>query len=109
MSEQDELAYAGLVRAIVGRSCDIRSSRVPTTSAGILLTRFAPLRIAILPTCDMPERLERIDPASDPPPAGSRIRPGGAKSKAVNMPDLRRACLKDVSLRTANLKFTRTG
>jgi hypothetical protein len=94
VQEQDELAYAGLVRAIVGRSCDMRSSRVPTTSAGILLTRFAPLRIAILPAWDIPERFDRIDPASDPVAPGSRIRAGGAKSKAVNMPDLRRACLK---------------
>jgi hypothetical protein len=54
--------------------------------------------MAILPAADIPDRLERMDPASDALDAGSRIRAGGAKSKAVNKPDLRRAWLYRVSL-----------
>jgi len=63
---------------------------VPTTSLGILLTRLAPVRTANLPAADMPERLDRMDPASDIlEPAGSRMRPGGAKSRAVKVLELR--------------------
>jgi hypothetical protein len=59
-------------------------------SLGIRLTRLAPLRTANLPAADMPERLDRIDPASElPEDPGSRKRGGGAKSSAVKVPDLR--------------------
>lgn len=95
--ERKEMAYAGATRSILGRRLDMMSSLVPTTSLGILLTRYAPLRTAILPAADMPERLERMEPASDALEPGSRKRGGGAKSSAVKVPDLRRACLITVS------------
>jgi len=41
----------------------------------------------------MPERLDRIEPASEPESA-LRKRGGGAKSRAVKVLDLRRACLE---------------
>src|SRR3954447_6981660 len=65
------------------------SSLVKTMPLGILLTRLAPLATACLPAADMPERLERIEPASDALEPGSRNLGGGAKSRPVNNPDLR--------------------
>jgi hypothetical protein len=81
-----------LTRFICGRSCVIKSSLVKTTPFGILLTRFAPLATANLPAADIPERLERIEPASDAPEPGSRNLGGGAKSRPVKVPDLRSKC-----------------
>lgn len=80
------------------------SSLVPTTSLGILLTRYAPVRMPILLAADMPDRFERIDPASDPFAPGSRKRGGGAKSRDVNVPDLRSRCLERVSITEAQEK-----
>jgi hypothetical protein len=68
------------------------SSLVKTISLGILLTRLAPLAMAFLPTADMPERLERMEPASDALEPGSRNLGGGAKSRPVKRPDLRSMC-----------------
>ena len=68
------------------------SSLVNTTPLGILLTRLAPLAIAFLPTADMPDRLERMEPASDAFEPGSRNFGGGAKSRPVKRPDLRSKC-----------------
>jgi len=68
------------------------SSLVNTTPLGILLTRLAPLAIAFLPTADMPDRLERMEPASDAFEPGSRNLGGGAKSRPVKRPDLRSKC-----------------
>lgn len=78
----------------VGLRLLVMSSWVPTISLGILLTRYAPLRIAILPALDMPDRLERIEPASDALEPGSRKRGGGAKSRAVKVLELRSKCLQ---------------
>lgn len=85
------------------------SSLVPTAPGGSLLTRFAPLRIAIRPAADIPERLERIEPASDAFDPGSRKRGGGAKSRPVKRPDFRRACLTMVSLNGDRMRRILTG
>lgn len=42
---------------------------------------------------DMALRLERIEPESEAVPSRSLNRGGGAKSRAVKVPDLRRRCL----------------
>jgi hypothetical protein len=42
---------------------------------------------------DMALRLERIEPESEAVPSRSLKRGGGAKSRAVKVPDLRRRCL----------------
>jgi hypothetical protein len=68
------------------------SSLVKTISLGILLTRLAPLATAYLPAADIPERLDRIEPASDALEPGSRNLGGGAKSRPVKRPDLRSKC-----------------
>jgi hypothetical protein len=79
--------------SIVGLKETMRSSLVPTTPLGILLMRLAPLRMAILPTFDMPDLFERIEPASEAFAPGSWKRGGGAKSNPVNVLELRRVCL----------------
>ena len=86
-------AYAVPVMSIRGLNELTISSLVPTISLGILLTRFAPVRTAILPAADIPERFDRMDPASEALAPGSRIRGGGAKSSPVNVLDLRSMCL----------------
>jgi hypothetical protein len=78
------------------------SSLVKTISLGILLTRLAPLAMAFLPTADMPERFERIDPASDALEPGSRNLGGGAKSRPVKRPDLRSMCGLGITARSSN-------
>ena len=49
----------------------------------------------------MPERFDRIEPASDPLEPGSRNRGGGAKSRAVNVPDLRSMCGLGIGARSS--------
>lgn len=68
------------------------SSLVKTTPGGILLTRLAPLATAYRPAADIPERFERMEPASEALEPGSRNLGGGAKSRLVKVPDLRRRC-----------------
>ena len=89
MSKSKKGNYAGATMFNFGLKLWTISSFVPTTSLGIRLTRYAPARTAILLVVDMPERFERIDPASEAPDPGSRKRGGGAKSRAVKVPDLR--------------------
>jgi hypothetical protein len=83
-----------LVRFIWGRSWAAMSSLVATKSVPILLTRYAPFRMPSLPALDIPERLDRIEPASDPLDPGSRIRGGGANSKPVYSFEARSICLE---------------
>ena len=66
----------------------IRSFLVPTTSLGMRLTRYAPVRTACCERADKALLLLRIDPASEVV-SSFRKRGGGAKSRAVNVPDLR--------------------
>jgi len=84
-----------------GRSWFIISSLVNTISLGILLTRFAPLATAYRPAADMPERFERIDPASEELDPGSRNLGGGAKSRPVKAPDLRSMCGLGITARSS--------
>lgn len=89
--------------SIFGRSWDARSSREVTISLGIRETRYAPSRTAWCCMAEMPERALRMLPASLPPPiAGSLILDGGAKSKAVNVVDLRRSCGDGRACRVSN-------
>lgn len=87
--------YAGATILIWGLKALAMSTFVPATSFGILLTRYAPLRTAQLPAADIPDRFDRIDPASEAFDPGSRNRGGGAKSRAVKVPDLRSMCLTE--------------
>jgi hypothetical protein len=84
--------YAFATMSSFGRSWFIISSLVKTISLGILLTRLAPLATACLPIADMPERLERIEPASEALEPGSRNLGGSAKSRPVKVLDLRSMC-----------------
>lgn len=61
-------------------------------SPGRRLTRPAPLRMANSLTLDTPLRLDRMEPASDMESL-SLILLGGAKSRAVKVPDLRSIAL----------------
>src|SRR5690242_5492964 len=77
--------YALLTRLICGRSWSKKPSFVLTTSFGIRLTRLAPLRMANCALLDMPDRLERTEPAAEPGrDEGPSLRNlgGGAKSSA---------------------------
>jgi len=74
-----------------GFSVAARSSFVKTASLGILLMRYAPLRMAPSCTFEIPLRLLRILPASLML-SGSLILFGGAKSSPVKVPDLRSRC-----------------
>jgi hypothetical protein len=58
-------------------------------SCGILETRYAPFLMALLVIWDTPERFDRMDPASLAFSGSLNLR-GGAKSRAVKVPDLRR-------------------
>jgi hypothetical protein len=70
---------------IVGRRAAASSSRVPATSLGMRLIRYAPVRIWCTWLCDMAEPLLRILPVSL---IVSLFRNrGGAKSKAVKVLD----------------------
>ena len=79
----------------VGFSDDEASTREPTMSVGNLLIRFAPERTAKRAVLDMPDRpdiFDRTDPVSEMGDWSPRkILGGGAKSRAVNVPDLRSA------------------
>ena len=76
----------------VGRSSLNMSSLVPTVDVGRRLTRYAPVRMFHKCALDAPVPLLRILPASL---AVSDVlnRAGGAKSRFVNVPDVRNACL----------------
>lgn len=94
--------YAFETMSSLGRSWLIMSSLVNTISLGILLTRLAPLATAFRPTADIPERFERIEPASEAFEPGSRNLGGGAKSRAVKRPDLRSMCGLGITARSSN-------
>lgn len=66
---------------------------VNTVSPGRRLTRPAPPRIALRLADEIPLRLLTTLPESLIE-SGSLNRRGGAKSRAVNVPDLRRRCLR---------------
>lgn len=51
------------------------------------------MRMLCAADADIPLRLERIEPESEAVPSRSLNRGGGAKSRAVKVPDLRRRCL----------------
>lgn len=81
-------------RFIVGRRLAIRSSFVPTTSAGRRLTRYAPVRMLWVWTAEIPVRLLRMLPESL---AVSFLnRGGGANSNVVYIPDFRMAWLDKI-------------
>jgi hypothetical protein len=65
---------------------------VKMLSSGSRLTRPAPLRIAPSCTAEMPLRLLRMEPVSLRVSESWNLR-GGAKSRPVNVLDLRRRCL----------------
>lgn len=97
ITSQMQTFYIGSRMSHVGRNVLEVSWRVPTTVGGRRLTRFAPDRtanMAVLDIPDRPELFDRMDPASDAVSALRKIFGGGAKSRAVNVPDLRRACLR---------------
>lgn len=73
-----------------------------TVSPGRRLTLPAPARIALRLVDDMPLRLLTTLPVSliD---SGSLNRRGGAKSRAVNVPDLRSKCLDNVRYVVLNM------
>ena len=83
---------AGPLKSHVGFNCVVRSSFVVTVPFGIRLTRYAPWRIAFCWTVEMPLRLLRMLPASLLVSV-VLMRGGGAKSRAVKVPDLRSMCL----------------
>ena len=71
---------------------------MPTTSFGIRLTRYAPARMLSSCLADMALRLLRILPASEAVAlAGNRG--GGAKSRAVKVPDFLRRWLSKMLAR----------
>lgn len=74
----------------VGLSAAIMSSLVLTLSPGKRLTRCAPLRIACNCIAETPLRLLRMLPASLMESWSRKTRLGGAKSREVKVPDLRR-------------------
>ena len=80
-----------------GLSDSLSSSRVPATSRGMRLTRYAPVLMLCSCMRESPERLLRILPVSLIVSPGTWSRPGGAKSSAVKVPDLRSRCLYHVS------------
>lgn len=94
--------YAFETMSNLGLSWFIMSSLVKTISLGILLTRLAPLAMALLPTADIPDRLERMEPASEALEPGSRNLGGGAKSRPVKKPDLRSMCGLGMTARSSN-------
>jgi hypothetical protein len=57
------------------------------------LTRYAPARMLCNWAGDIPDRFDRILPESLLVSVLDLNRGGGAKSRAVNVPDFRRACL----------------
>ena len=69
-----------------------RSSFVPTCSLGMRLSRYAPARMLASVLAERLLRPDRMDPESLPDSLFLN-RGGGAKSRAVNVVDLRRACL----------------
>jgi hypothetical protein len=68
-----------------------------TMSPGRRLTRPAPLRMAACDTAEIPLRLLLMLPASLIVSFSLNLR-GGAKSRPVNVPDLRKRCLLIVSI-----------
>lgn len=66
---------------------------VPASSLGILLILYAPARMLYTWAWLNPLRPERIL-ATSLPESMSRRRVGGAKSRAVKVPDLRSKCLE---------------
>lgn len=86
-------SYSPFLTPHVGLSAAIISSFVLTLSPGNLLTRCAPLRIAWSCIADTPLRLLRMEPASDMLSWSRKTRFGGAKSREVKVPDLRREWL----------------
>lgn len=71
-----------------------RSFLVPTTSLGIRLIRYAPERMLSSCLADMALRLLRILPASEAVALPAK-RGGGAKSRAVKVPEFLSRCLRD--------------
>lgn len=71
-----------------GFKLSLNSCLVPTTPFGMRLTRYAPARMLCSCWADIALRLLRILPASE---AVSLVlnRGGGAKSRAVKVPDFR--------------------
>ena len=87
----------------VGCRFDEMSPFVPTIPCGNRLIRLAPDRMLYAWAGDSaPDRLLRTLPASLTVPS-SRKRGGGAKSRAVNVPDLRNAWLTD----TVSFKYVK--
>ena len=82
--------YSPFLNPQVGFSAAIMSSFVLTVSPGNLLTRCAPLRIALRCIAETPLRLLRMLPASLMLSWSRNTRLGGAKSREVKVPDLRR-------------------
>lgn len=72
-----------------GLSVEFNAACVNTWSPGSLLTRPAPLRMALSCACEIPLLLLRIEPASLRASESVNLR-GGAKSRPVNVLDLRR-------------------
>jgi hypothetical protein len=93
-----------LTISILGLNIFPKSSLDPTISFGIRLTRYAPFCIACCCTAEIPLLVDLKLPAALPgrlPPAGSLIRLGGAKSKAVNVPLLRKSWGEGNTARTS--------
>ena len=82
----------------LGRRDCLISSLVPATSLGILLSLYAPARMLYWCIADTPDRLLRMLPVSLMVSGPRYLGVGGAKSKAVNVLDLRSWCLKVISL-----------
>lgn len=89
-SPVDGSLYSPFRNPQVGLSAAIMSSLVLTLSPGKRLTRCAPLRIACNCIAETPLRLLRMLPASLMVSWSRKTRLGGAKSREVKVPDLRR-------------------
>lgn len=83
--------FAGPRWSQVGLRLVAKSSFVPTTPAGIRDTRYAPARMLATWRADVVLRPDRTLPASLL--FSALMRGGGAKSRPVNVPEVRRACL----------------
>lgn len=90
-----------LPKSIVGLRLFTKSSFVPTILGGNLLTRYAPFLTASCWTCDIPLLVLRMEPASLILSWSLNLR-GGAKSRAVKVPDLRRRCGLGIGARSSN-------